>query len=232
MLAVTVGDVVVDPKSFGLGGAGWQVIKRVRKPWGQVPLTGGGVSLPSRAREYMDRLAAQHKAKDPVSRRHHYVPQTYLRQWSFDGKRYGLLTRSPGRSSRSPVGPPEPSSETTRAVPRGRSPAVPGWGWANRPTVAPAHRSGARVPTRPGHRVTLPRPGSLIVSVTGPSPDRLRQSRRVHRYWPDQSRSPAHTLVSPLRGDTGLGPDRRSLSRARSSPDYRRCQGPSRGHRT
>lgn len=91
MLAVTVGDVVVDPKSFGLGGAGWQVIKRVRNPWGQVPLTGGGVSLPSRAREYMDRLAAQHKAKDPVSRRHHYVPQTYLRQWSFDGKRVWTL---------------------------------------------------------------------------------------------------------------------------------------------
>ena len=81
---------MVDPDPFGLD-SGWQVIKRVRNPWGQVPLTAGGVSLPSRAREYMDRLAAQHKAKDPVSRRHHYVPQAYLRQWSFDRKRVWTL---------------------------------------------------------------------------------------------------------------------------------------------
>jgi hypothetical protein len=39
----------------------------------------------------MSRLAAQHEAKDPVSRRHHYVPQAYLRQWSFDGKRVWTL---------------------------------------------------------------------------------------------------------------------------------------------
>lgn len=91
MPLVTLSDVMVDPNPFGLGGAGWQVIKGVRNPWGQVPLTAGGVSLPGRAREYMDRLAAQHEVSDPVSRRHHYVPQAYLRQWSFDGKRVWTL---------------------------------------------------------------------------------------------------------------------------------------------
>lgn len=70
---------------------GWHVVKRVRNPWGQVPVTAGGRSLPGRAREYMTRLAAQSKAKDPASRRHHYVPQAYLRQWSFDGKRVWAL---------------------------------------------------------------------------------------------------------------------------------------------
>lgn len=89
-LLTTLGDVVTDRESLDSGG-GWQVIKTVRNPWGQVPVTAGGKSLPSRAREYMDRLAAQSKAKDPVSRRHHYVPQSYLRQWSFDGKRVWSL---------------------------------------------------------------------------------------------------------------------------------------------
>lgn len=54
-------------------------------------MSGGGRSLPSRARKYMDRLAAQTRAANPVSRRHHYVPQAYLRQWSFDGKRVWTL---------------------------------------------------------------------------------------------------------------------------------------------
>ena len=39
----------------------------------------------------MDRLLAQQRAKDPVSRRHHYVPQAYMREWSFDGKRVWTL---------------------------------------------------------------------------------------------------------------------------------------------
>jgi hypothetical protein len=79
----------VSTDSLNLGG--WQIVKSVRNPWGQVPLTVGGKSLPGRAREYMDRLLDQQRASDPVSRRHHYVPQSYLRQWSFDGKRVWTL---------------------------------------------------------------------------------------------------------------------------------------------
>ena len=39
----------------------------------------------------MNNLLAQGRAHDPVSRRHHYVPKSYLRQWSFDGKRVWAL---------------------------------------------------------------------------------------------------------------------------------------------
>lgn len=70
---------------------GWQFISSVPNPWGQVPVTAGGTALPERARQYMDRLLDQQDAPDPVSRQHHYVPRTYLRQWSFDGKRVWAL---------------------------------------------------------------------------------------------------------------------------------------------
>ncbi len=39
----------------------------------------------------MDRLLAQQTAQDPASRRHHYVPQAYLREWSVEGKRVWAL---------------------------------------------------------------------------------------------------------------------------------------------
>ena len=68
-------------------GDGWQIVDTVRNPWGRVPMTGGGRSLTDGAQQYMARLAAQIQAPDTVSRRHHYVPQAYLRQWSTDTKR-------------------------------------------------------------------------------------------------------------------------------------------------
>jgi Protein of unknown function (DUF4238) len=67
------------------------VTKVVRNPWGQVPHTGGGRYLPDAARAYMDRLLAQQRVPDTESRRHHYVPQAYLRRWSFDGRRVWAL---------------------------------------------------------------------------------------------------------------------------------------------
>lgn len=71
--------------------ANWQLIEQAPNPWGQVPITAGGRSLEGRAREYMDRLINLQDAVDPVSRRHHYVPQTYLRQWSFNSKQVWTL---------------------------------------------------------------------------------------------------------------------------------------------
>jgi hypothetical protein len=83
------GDVEIDPAPPGPGD--WTIVKQVRNPWGQVPLTAGGRSLHGRARDYMDKLLRLQTAEDPVSRRHHYVPKAYLRQWSFDGKRVWAL---------------------------------------------------------------------------------------------------------------------------------------------
>lgn len=70
---------------------GWEVVSSVRNPWGRVPLTDGGQVLAGGARAYMDRLLAQQHATDSESRRHHYVPKAYLREWSFDGKRVWTL---------------------------------------------------------------------------------------------------------------------------------------------
>lgn len=84
-----LGDVTTD-WDFSCDGR-WKIVKRVRNPWGEVPLTAGGQSLHGRARDYMDKLLSLQKAKDPVSRRHHYVPKAYLRPWSFDGKRVWTL---------------------------------------------------------------------------------------------------------------------------------------------
>lgn len=79
--------VKYDPNAVGAH----RVTRRLRNPWGQVPLTAGGRALHGGSRDYMDRLVAQSSAPDPKSRRHHYVPKAYLKQWSPDGKRIWAL---------------------------------------------------------------------------------------------------------------------------------------------
>jgi hypothetical protein len=81
----------------GLDATRWKLVGTHKNPWGRVPATGGGQSLDGRAREYMDRLVATQSQPDPQSRRHHYVPRTYLKRWSADGKRVWSLDTTSGR---------------------------------------------------------------------------------------------------------------------------------------
>lgn len=75
---------------------GWRLVSSVVNPWGQVPVTAGGQALPGHSQAYMNRLLAQARMPDTDSKRHHYVPQTYLRHWSFDGKRIWALDTATG----------------------------------------------------------------------------------------------------------------------------------------
>lgn len=78
---------------------GWVVDRVLPNPWGHVPVTGAGRSLPPRAQEYFERLRSQRRMLDSESRRHHFVPQSYLREWSFDGKRIWTLDTVTGKVS-------------------------------------------------------------------------------------------------------------------------------------
>lgn len=70
-------------KLDGFDPTGWKVVSQHRNPWGRVPMTAGGRSLDGGSREYMDRLLATQRQPDRESRRHHYVPRTYLKRWGF-----------------------------------------------------------------------------------------------------------------------------------------------------
>lgn len=76
---------------------GWNVVGTYRNPWGRVPATAAGQSLDGRARTYVERLLAAQTHPDPPSRRHHYVPKTYLRHWSPDGRRVWSLDTTSGQ---------------------------------------------------------------------------------------------------------------------------------------
>ncbi|MFJ2060610.1 DUF4238 domain-containing protein [Streptomyces sp. NPDC087908] len=74
----------------------WRLVGRVANPWGQVPLSGGGQAVNPRVQEYMVNVAAAALRRDCVSRRHHYVPQAYMKAWSPDGRRVRVLGTASG----------------------------------------------------------------------------------------------------------------------------------------
>ncbi|MFC9004780.1 DUF4238 domain-containing protein [Streptomyces microflavus] len=69
----------------------WTLVSRVANPWGQIPMSGGGQAVNPRVQGYMANVAVTAARRDCVSRRHHYVPQSYMKAWSFDGKRVRVL---------------------------------------------------------------------------------------------------------------------------------------------
>jgi hypothetical protein len=55
--------------------------------------------LPTAVQEYKARLDAQISQTDSAARRHHYVPKTYLRAWSKDGKRVQVFDTVTGATA-------------------------------------------------------------------------------------------------------------------------------------
>lgn len=102
-LAIVSGDRALEVlKQFegrleGFDPNGWETVGTYVNPWGRVPVTAGGKWLDGGSREYMDRLLATQGQPDPQSRRHHYVPRTYLKRWSSDGRRVWSLDTVSGR---------------------------------------------------------------------------------------------------------------------------------------
>lgn len=76
----------------------WTFVRELRNPWGIIPVTAGGQSLTDRAKAYMARVETEAAKRDCTSKRHHYVPKSYMRAWSPDGRRVWVLDTATGQT--------------------------------------------------------------------------------------------------------------------------------------
>jgi hypothetical protein len=74
----------------------WEYLGSDPNPWGQIPLSAGGQILVPKVQAYMDRIAAVAQTRTCRSKRHHYVPKSYLKAWSFDQRRVRVLNTIDG----------------------------------------------------------------------------------------------------------------------------------------
>ncbi len=74
----------------------WEYLGSDPNPWGEIPVSDGGQSLVPRVQAFVDRIVEIAQTRTCKSKRHHYVPKSYLRAWSFDQRRVRVLNKVDG----------------------------------------------------------------------------------------------------------------------------------------